>query len=155
MPKALSVAAFVLMAAGLFFLVQDERIVLVRQFRIGTLGRPAVGAVAVQVLAVLLMLWARVTFRARSFHLAANPTAGGVVTTGLYRFIRHPIYTAACFIAWPVAILIHTPATFVAAAAVTAGAIVRILWEERLLVERYPEYREYARATRRMIPGMW
>jgi protein-S-isoprenylcysteine O-methyltransferase Ste14 len=31
----------------------------------------------------------------------------------------------------------------------------RILSEERLLVERYPEYREYARATRRMIPGIW
>jgi protein-S-isoprenylcysteine O-methyltransferase Ste14 len=39
---------------------------------------------------------ARVTFGRRSFHAAANPTAGGLVTTGPYRLIRHPIYTAAC-----------------------------------------------------------
>lgn len=77
------------------------------------------------------------------------------MTTGPYRFIRHPIYTAACFIAWPGAILIYTPAAFVAAVLVTAGAVGRILWEERLLIERYPEYREYARATGRMIPGIW
>src|SRR5690349_14967955 len=34
---------------------------------------------AVQVLAVGLMLWARWTFGRRSFHAAANPTAGGLV----------------------------------------------------------------------------
>jgi protein-S-isoprenylcysteine O-methyltransferase Ste14 len=34
----------------------------------------------------------------------------------------------------------------------TVGAIVRMLCEERLVVERYPEYREYARTTSRMVP---
>jgi protein-S-isoprenylcysteine O-methyltransferase Ste14 len=155
MPKALSVLAFALMAVGLCFLVQDELRTLLHLRKTGALPMPAAWALSVQVLAILLMLWARVTFRARSFHFAANPTEGGLVTTGPYRLIRHPIYTAACFIAWPGAILIHTPATFAAAALVTAGAVGRILWEERLLVERYPQYRGYARATRRMIPGIW
>ncbi|MGH9411716.1 MAG: methyltransferase family protein [Vicinamibacterales bacterium] len=155
MPKALSVSAFALMAVGLGFLVQDELRTLLHFRKIGALSMPMAWAVSVQVLAILLMMWARVTFRARSFHLAANPTEGGLVTTGPYRFIRHPIYTAACFIAWPGAILIHTPAAFVAVALVTAGAAARILSEERLVAERYPEYREYARATRRMIPWVW
>ena len=39
-------------------------------------------AIAVQIEAALLMIWARLTFGMRSFHLAANPTAGGLVTTG-------------------------------------------------------------------------
>ena len=42
--------------------------------------------IAVQVAAVLLMLWARVTFGLRSFHAAANPTEGGIVTSGPYRW---------------------------------------------------------------------
>lgn len=44
------------------------------------------------------MAWARLTFGRRSFHASAVPTAGGVETRGPYRFIRHPIYTAACVI---------------------------------------------------------
>jgi len=38
----------------------------------------------VQASAVLLMLWARVTFGRRSFHATANTTEGGLVTTGPY-----------------------------------------------------------------------
>src|SRR5512141_1042392 len=46
-------------------------------------------AIAFQVLAAALMLWARLSFGSRSFHAAANPTEGHLVTTGPYRFIRH------------------------------------------------------------------
>src|SRR5438067_12980174 len=44
-----------------------------------------------QVAAAALMLWARVTFGGRSFHAGANPTPGGLVTTGPYRLVRQPI----------------------------------------------------------------
>jgi len=47
------------------------------------------------------MLWARLTFGGRSFHAGANPTAGGVVTTGPYRFVRHPIYAAILYFLGP------------------------------------------------------
>lgn len=52
--------------------------------------------IAIQVAALLVAVWARVTFGRRSFHVAANPTKGGLVTWGPYRYIRHPIYTAIC-----------------------------------------------------------
>jgi hypothetical protein len=51
--------------------------------------------------AMALMLWVRVTFDRRSFHAVANPTEGGLVTTGPYRFVRHPIYTAVCLFVLP------------------------------------------------------
>src|SRR5262245_36894731 len=56
--------------------------------------------IAVQVAAGALMLWARLTFRVRSFHAGADPTPGGLVTTGPYRFVRHPIYTAILLFVW-------------------------------------------------------
>src|SRR2546429_8435591 len=70
----------------------------------GFLGLLATGAVfsssplviSVQVLAFALFLWARVTFGRRSFHVVADPTEGGLVTGGPYRYIRHPIYAAFC-----------------------------------------------------------
>src|ERR1700760_2105908 len=51
-------------------------------------------AITIQVLAALLMIWARITFGLRSFHAAANPTEGGLVTTGPYHYVRHPIYAS-------------------------------------------------------------
>src|SRR5215216_6718382 len=48
----------------------------------------------VQGFAVLLMIWARLTFGMRSFNPGASPTEGGLITTGPYRFWRHPIYAA-------------------------------------------------------------
>src|SRR5580765_5311613 len=71
--------------------------------------------VGAQVAAAALMVWARVAFGARSFHATADPTAGGLVTRGPYRFIRHPIYTAACLFA-------------------VAGALAHPSWSTALLV---------------------
>jgi protein-S-isoprenylcysteine O-methyltransferase Ste14 len=107
---------------------------------------------ALQALAVGLMVWARVTFGRRSFHAAANPTEGGLVTRGPYRYIRHPIYTAGCLFCWA-GVASHPSAVSLGAGAlVLAGAGLRMLAEERLLVERYPDYRQYADATKRMVP---
>jgi len=97
-------------------------------------------------------LWARVTFGRRSFHAAADPTAGGLVNTGPYRYLRHPIYTAVCLFVWPPAIGSGSPRALAFAALVTAGAIIRMLCEESMLVRQYPAYRDYARTTKRMVP---
>lgn len=98
------------------------------------------------------MVWARVTFGKRSFHAAASPTAGGVVTTGPYRYLRHPIYTAICWVVWPPAIAAGSALPIACAALITAGAMARMLCEEYLLVRQYPDYENYARVTKRMIP---
>jgi len=48
--------------------------------------------IGVQVATVLLMPWARKTFGIRSFHASASTSEGGLVTSGPYRYWRHPIY---------------------------------------------------------------
>ena len=110
------------------------------------------GPIAVQVAAGLLMLWARLTFGGRSFHAAANPTAGGVVTTGPYRFFRHPIYAAILYFVWAGVLSHASVLNTLLAAAATAMVAVRIAAEERLLLTRYPEYASYAARTKRVIP---
>jgi protein-S-isoprenylcysteine O-methyltransferase Ste14 len=136
-----SVFGFLLMVAGILGLLWRRSLFSLAYF-----------VIVAQVAAVALLVWARVTFGWRSFHFAANPTQGGLVTTGPYRYIRHPIYTAACGFIWAGALAHWSLAALAFAGMVTAGALVRMRCEERLLVERYPEYREYAASTRRMIP---
>src|SRR5437867_12746354 len=71
--------------------------------------------IGAQVAAAALMVWARIAFGRRSFHATATPTAGGLVTSGPYRSIRHPIYTAGCLFS-------------------TAGALAHPSWRAGLFV---------------------
>jgi protein-S-isoprenylcysteine O-methyltransferase Ste14 len=125
---------------------------IVGLYRLGALlsARPAV--IGVQAVAVALFLWARWTFGIRSFHAAANPTEGGLVTAGPYRYLRHPIYAAILLFAAAGLAAHPSWAAAGSGALLVVGASIRAVAEERLLVERYPDYRDYARRTRRFIP---
>jgi len=109
--------------------------------------------IAVQVLAAALMGWARITFGRRSFHAAANPTAGGLVSHGPYRYWRHPIYAAILYFVWAAAICHRTKTmAWAGAVVITLGLALRMAMEERLLRQEMPGYAEYAARTKRVIP---
>lgn len=109
-------------------------------------------AIALQVGAVALMIWARLAFGSRSFHASADPTSGGLVTTGPYKYIRHPIYTSACLFGLG-GIVAHWSLLSVGLGVLLfLGGLARMLCEERLVKQTYPEYVEYSKVTKRMIP---
>jgi protein-S-isoprenylcysteine O-methyltransferase Ste14 len=139
--KSASVLAFAAMVAGIAGLYYARAL-------FGS--HPVV--IAIQIAAFLLMVAARITFGRRSFHAAANPTSGGVVTTGPYAYVRHPIYAAVIYFVWAGALEHLSWPVFAWAALITAGALVRVFLEERLLIARYPEYRDYEARVRRIVP---
>ena len=112
-------------------------------------------ATGLQICAASLMLWARLTFGMRSFHGAATPTEGGLVTTGPYHYIRNPIYTSIVLFVWAGAVANWSLGVVAMAALATGGALVRMLCEEQLLEQRYPEYASYAKTTKRMVPYLF
>ena len=129
------------MVAGLFWMIEASVL----------FGRNPL-SIGVQVAAAALMIAARATFGRRSFHAAANPTEGGIVSTGPYRYLRHPIYAAAIYFVWAAALDHRALPAYAGATLVTIGGIIRMLLEERMLVRRYPEYRDYMARTRRVVP---
>ena len=132
------------MLAGILLLVWNKGLFSPSPFVIG-----------IQILAFLLMIWSRVTFGGRSFHATARPTEGGLVTTGPYRHVRHPIYASALLITWA-GVFGNLSVSNVAFGLLTfAGAFARTLCEETLVRARYPEYEEYAKKTRRLIPFLF
>ncbi len=142
--KTLSLVGAILMVVGLVTLWIRRELIS---------GAPTV--IALQIAAAALMLWARVTFGMRSFHAAADPTEGGLVRSGPYRYVRHPIYTSVCLFTWAGVAAHASPVSIALGMVTTAGAVMRMLVEERLLIGRYPEYVAYARDTKRMIPFVY
>lgn len=112
-------------------------------------------AIGLQVAAVLLMVWARIAFGIRSFHYAANPTEGGLVTAGPYRFLRHPIYAAILLFLWAGIATNLSPASVALGLVATAMLSLRMVFEESLVRQRYPEYADYARRTKRVVPFLF
>ena len=111
--------------------------------------------ISIQVLALLLFFWARITFGRRSYHVVADPTAGGLVTGGPYRYIRHPIYAAFCLFTSAGAVAHWSWSAGLCGGLVLGGAVIRIFCEESLVAARYPEYARYAATTWRMIPFIY
>lgn len=141
MLKAVSIASFALMVIAILGLLASD-----------SLFSPSPAVIGVQCAAAALMIWARITFGRRSFHAAANPTEGGLVTTGPYRFIRHPIYTAVCLFGWAGIVAHYSLRAVALGLLLFLGALGRMLCEEQLVTQKYPAYRVYARTTRRMLP---
>lgn len=80
---------------------------------------------------------------------------GELTTAGLYRWVRHPIYTGVLTIV--VALTIRSGSwVHVAIAVVTFVFFDRkARWEEQRLAERYDGYPAYASVTPRFFPQPW
>lgn len=75
-------------------------------------------------------------------------------TGGLYRFVRHPIYTG--LLLFSVARTLISGNVWTALACVTLVVLInaKARWEERHLAKRFPGYAAYAAHTSRFIPGL-
>lgn len=108
--------------------------------------------IAAQLSAVALSLWARRSFQAGQFSIHPEPKEGQLLLRGPYQFIRHPMYASALLLIWS-GLLGHVSPINVAIGAIITGVVaIRIVIEEQLLRTCYPDYTEYSRKTKRIIP---
>ena len=78
-----------------------------------------------------------------------------LVTRGVYRYMRHPIYTGLMFGALGWALAWMSLVAAVGAAVLAVFFDRKAAREERWLRERYPDYGDYAVRVRRFIPGVY
>ena len=76
-----------------------------------------------------------------------------LVTHGLYRWVRHPLYTAGLLFIWLTPVMSQN--TLVVILAATVYIIVGAFFEERKLKREFgQEYEEYRSETPMLIPGL-
>jgi protein-S-isoprenylcysteine O-methyltransferase Ste14 len=77
----------------------------------------------------------------------------GLVISGLYRFVRHPLYTFTLLILWLSPSV--TLNTFVVFVALTIYVLIGTVFEERKLLREFgQEYASYKSVTPMLIPGL-
>ena len=86
------------------------------------------------------------------------PEEHRLITEGIYRSVRHPMYTALLLYAIGQALVIPNwvagPSSYVIAFAILFAFRVRA--EERMMLDQFGDHtRAYAARTKRLIPGVW
>jgi protein-S-isoprenylcysteine O-methyltransferase Ste14 len=104
---------------------------------------PLIGGYVVSIVGLLIIAAAFIPLR-DVIQIAPEPRADGhLVTNGIYRWLRHPMYSGIVVVL--LGLFLRRPGMFVAIAGgiVIVFLFVKSRFEERLLAARYPEYREY------------
>jgi protein-S-isoprenylcysteine O-methyltransferase Ste14 len=88
--------------------------------------------------------------------LTALPTPvphGELRTGGLYRWMRHPIYTGVMALTLGGAVPSGNPIRLACALGLVVLFMLKARWEEARLREQYPGYADYAAGVPRFVPG--
>jgi protein-S-isoprenylcysteine O-methyltransferase Ste14 len=105
------------------------------------------------ILSIILIFWAFAAMQKSKLRILPDPSADAVlITSGPYRFIRHPMYTA---ILLGCSGLLLTHFSFLSLAFIIALVIVliiKLLWEEKMLSQKFDDYKKYMKGTTRLFP---
>ncbi|MBU1357706.1 MAG: isoprenylcysteine carboxylmethyltransferase family protein [Gammaproteobacteria bacterium] len=120
-------------------------------------ARASCAAWAAVIVGVSIGLWSLAANRPGNFNIRPTPRAqASLVTTGPYRWIRHPMYTSlmVCSAGAAMAATAAGPAwtAFVALVAVLTS---KALTEERWLKQSHAGYAQYMQRTKRFVPGLF
>jgi protein-S-isoprenylcysteine O-methyltransferase Ste14 len=96
----------------------------------------------------------------RSLGAALSPFVGpragsGLVTGGLYRYVRHPIYVSEAMIAVGAPLTLGSRYVLWLAVPAVAVLVLRVVREEAALARTFPNYACYAARTKRIVPFLY
>jgi protein-S-isoprenylcysteine O-methyltransferase Ste14 len=108
-----------------------------------------------ELLAIIVLLVAA-TALGRGLTASPLPSERAQLQTGgLYRLVRHPIYSALLLLAWARTLASGSGWVLGATTALLLLLEGKARWEERLLARRFPAYAAYAAVTPRFVPRPW
>ena len=108
------------------------------------------------VLGLLVFGWAVVSLGRSNFTIMPDPRAGNSLSqAGIYRFLRHPMYTAVLLCGAAVSFGAPSIWRWVALGMCFVVLLVKVRYEEGLLTAKHPDYQERMKGVARLVPGVW
>lgn len=115
--------------------------------------KPAILPAAFFVPAVLLAIWAIVTMQKSKLRIFPGPAEHAVlITNGPYRVIRHPMYTAIILGCIGLLVSHFTIFRMVILLTLIAVLVLKLTWEEDMLLLKFKAYQEYRNRTSKLVP---
>ncbi len=107
----------------------------------------------VQGLAIIIGLWAVFVMHLGHFNIVPDPMPEiELVNHGPYRFIRHPMYFSILLFFLPIVILDLSWLALALYAGLTLVLFVKLSYEEQMLIDTLPEYEDYQRTSKKILP---
>lgn len=105
---------------------------------------------------LVLFLWACASLGGKNFTILPDPRDGNTLSQcGIYRFLRHPMYTAVILCGVAVSFGAPSPARWIALGVCAVVLVLKVRYEEGMLTARHPDYQERMKGVRRLFPGIW
>ena len=107
-------------------------------------------------LGLAIFFFALASLGQRNFTILPDPRAGNTLSQrGIYRLLRHPMYTAVLLCGSAVSFGAPSPWRWAALVVCALVLVVKVRYEERLLTIAHPEYPKLMKGVSRLIPWIW
>lgn len=107
-------------------------------------------------LGLLVFAWAVVSLGGNNFTILPDPRSANTLSQrGIYRWLRHPMYTAVLLCGLAVSFGAPSPARWTALVVCAVVLVIKVHHEEALLTARYPDYPQRMKGVARLCPWIW
>lgn len=105
---------------------------------------------------LLVFAWAVVSLGANNFTILPDPRSANTLShRGIYRLVRHPMYTAVLLCGAAVAFGAPSLGRWMALVVCAVVLVIKVRYEEALLTKRHPDYPERMRGVARLFRWIW
>ena len=107
-------------------------------------------------LGLSVFIWACLSLGGKNFTIMPGPRSGNTLSqAGIYRFLRHPMYTAVLLCGLAVTVGAPSVWRLIALPVCAVVLFLKIRYEERLLTVRHPDYTQRMKGVARLLPFVW
>ncbi len=107
-------------------------------------------------ISLLLGVWAILAMKFHTVTALPSVRQGGqLCTSGPYRLIRHPMYTAVVLLLLALLLNDYSHIRLIMLLIVFVDLIVKIKVEEKILLAHYEGYQAYMKKTKRIVPFVY
>lgn len=139
-----------------FVLVTVQFICLGVLFFTGSPFAHHAGFLIMELFSVFLALWAISVMRAGKLNIFPELRTGSrLITSGPYYLIRHPMYLAVILFGLSLVLDCITWIRLVVWIILCIDLLLKIRYEEKLLISNIPGYTAYKQATKKLIPFLF